>query len=59
MQSLYQQISTVLKQPDVSAKFEERGALVIGSTPEEANAVVRRETEVWHKLIRELKISLD
>ena len=59
VQSLYQQISTALKQPDVSAKFEERGALVIGSTPEEANAVVRRETEVWHKLIRELKISLD
>jgi tripartite-type tricarboxylate transporter receptor subunit TctC len=59
VQTLYQHISTVLKQPDVITKMEERGALVLGSTPEQANAVVRRETEVWHKLIRDLKISLD
>lgn len=48
-----------LKLPDVQASFAERGAQVVGNTPEQMGRFVREETVRWAQVIKEGKITVD
>lgn len=49
---LNQEISKVLKQPQIQTWFKTNGIDIIGSTPEQAAAFLRSEQEKFSKLIR-------
>lgn len=48
-----------LKLPDVQASFTERGAQVVGNTPEQMGRFVREETVRWAQVIKDGKITVD
>ena len=48
-----------LKLPEVRASFAERGAQVVGNTPEQMGQFVREEAARWGKVIRDGKITID
>lgn len=48
-----------LNEPAVHNKLVEFGIQPVGNSPEEFTAMLKSETERWHKLIGELGISLD
>jgi len=43
----------------VNKKLVEFGIEPVGSTPQEYAALVKSESDLWQKLIRDLKITLD
>ena len=56
---IYDASMTVLKDPDTIKKFEENGAFVIASTPEQFTETVKREVAKWKRVVDAKKISLD
>lgn len=56
---IYDAAITVLKDPDTVKKFEENGAFVVGSTPEQFTETVKREVAKWKRVVDAKKISLD
>jgi len=56
---LHTALMDAMKQPDVRARFESIGAEPVGSTPEELNAHLARESERWTKLITERGIKIE
>jgi tripartite-type tricarboxylate transporter receptor subunit TctC len=55
---LHREIVKALGRPDVSGRFAAEGSEVIGSTPEEAAAVLHRDMDMWADLIRRTGIRL-
>jgi tripartite-type tricarboxylate transporter receptor subunit TctC len=53
---LYGDVSKALAQPDVRDRIHAMGADVIGSTPAEFAAFMRRETAKWAKVVRDANI---
>jgi len=49
----------VLKDPALNAKLEAQGVDLKGSTPEELDLIMKRDTEKWANVIRDAKISLE
>ena len=47
-----------LRSPDVSKSLDERGATILGSTPEQFAKVLQGDYERWGKLIRDSKITI-
>jgi len=45
--------------PEVNRKLVDFGVEPVGSTPEQFAALLRSETALWHKLIRDLNITLE
>ena len=56
---IYDASMQVLKDPDTIKKFEENGAFVIGSTPEQFTEQIKREVSKWKRVVDAKKISLD
>ena len=56
---IYDAAIQVLKDPDTVRKFEENGAFVIGSTPEQFTEQIKREVAKWKRVVDAKKISLD
>ena len=57
--TLQKQVTAAIKTPAVNKKLVEFGIEPVGSTPQEYAALVKSESELWQKLIRDLKITLD
>lgn len=57
--TLQKNVAAAINHPNVSRKLIEFGVEPVASTPEQYAALIQSETVVWHKLIRDLKISLD
>ncbi len=53
------EINRILKMPDVAAKLENLGAIIVGSTPEEFDKYVKDEIAKWGKVARDNNIALD
>lgn len=59
VKKIYDASMTVLKDPDTVKKFEDNGAFVIASTPEQFTETVRREVAKWKRVVEAKKISLE
>jgi tripartite-type tricarboxylate transporter receptor subunit TctC len=59
VRKLHAEIAKALAQPDLRAKLAEQGLEPIGNSPEEFAAVIKAETPVWTKVIREAGIQAD
>ncbi len=53
------EINAILKQPDVVARMHAAGFDLIGGTPEDFGNLIRRETDTWRPVIRELDLKID
>ena len=52
-------VAAAIKHPEVNRKLVDFGVEPVGSTPEQFAALLRSETALWHKLIRDLNITLE
>jgi tripartite-type tricarboxylate transporter receptor subunit TctC len=59
IQRLQAEFARALRSPEVEARFRELGTEVIGSSPAEFAALLKKEYETQGRLIRELKISVN
>ena len=59
VERLSAELSKVLAQPDIKAKFAAAGAEVHSQGPQGFSAFVKSDNEKWAKLIRERKLQLD
>ncbi|HUP95115.1 MAG TPA: tripartite tricarboxylate transporter substrate binding protein [Burkholderiales bacterium] len=56
---LNRELLKALQSPDVLARLKNEGAEVIGSTPEDAAAIIRRDLDKWADVIRRTGIRAD
>ncbi len=56
---LHADITSVLARPDIRERFAGQGAEVVGGTPEQLAAFVRRESALYAKIIRSSGIKVD
>ena len=49
---LHRELLKALQSPDVLTRLKNEGAEVVGNTPDEATAIVRRDLEKWSEVIR-------
>ncbi len=59
IEALNRAVVASIRDPQINKKLVEFGIEPVGNTPEEYAALLQRETTRWHKLIRDLGISLD
>lgn len=59
IEALNKAVVSAIKDPAVQKKLVEFGVEPVGSTPAAYADLLRRETTRWHKLIHDLKITLD
>ena len=59
VKKIYDASMVVLKDPDTVKKFEDNGAFVIASTPEQFTETVKREVAKWKRVVDAKKISLE
>lgn len=52
-------IARVLKLPDIREKFATQGAIPVGNSPEEFAAWLKRETDVWGRIARQVGLKSD
>ncbi|MDD3758975.1 MAG: tripartite tricarboxylate transporter substrate binding protein [Advenella sp.] len=57
--SLNKKVVEVINEPAVNKKMIDFGIEPVGNTPEEYEELLNNERERWHKLISDLKITLD
>ncbi|KIQ27700.1 ABC transporter substrate-binding protein [Variovorax paradoxus] len=57
--TLNRQIVAAINEPSVRTRMIDFGVEPVGNTPAQYTALLKSETERWHKLIRDLKITLD
>jgi tripartite-type tricarboxylate transporter receptor subunit TctC len=53
------EINAILKQPDVVAKMNAAGFDLIGGTPDDFGNLIRRETETWAPVIKNVGLKVD
>jgi tripartite-type tricarboxylate transporter receptor subunit TctC len=56
---LHRELTKALQSPDVLARLKNEGAEVIGNTPEEASAIVRKDLDKWGDVIRRAGIKAE
>jgi tripartite-type tricarboxylate transporter receptor subunit TctC len=54
--TLSREVRRILAEPGMAEKFDTLGFTIVGSTPAEFDAFIKRETQRWPKTIRELGI---
>jgi tripartite-type tricarboxylate transporter receptor subunit TctC len=54
--TLSREVRRILAEPGMAEKFDTLGFTIVGSTPAEFDALIRREAQRWPKVIRELGI---
>jgi tripartite-type tricarboxylate transporter receptor subunit TctC len=57
--TLNRQLVAAINEPSVNKRMTDFGVEPVGSTPAQYAALLKSETTRWHKLIRDLKITLD
>ncbi|WPH12420.1 Bug family tripartite tricarboxylate transporter substrate binding protein [Variovorax paradoxus] len=57
--TLNRQLLAAINEPSVNKRMTDFGVEPVGSTPAQYAALLKSETTRWHKLIRDLKITLD
>ena len=57
--TLNRQLVAAIHEPSVNKRMTDFGVEPVGSTPAQYAALLKSETTRWHKLIRDLKITLD
>ncbi|AGU50802.1 putative Bug-like extracytoplasmic solute binding receptor, TTT family [Variovorax paradoxus B4] len=57
--TLNRQLVAAINEPSVRTRMTDFGVEPVGSTPAQYAALLKSETTRWHKLIRDLKITLD
>jgi len=57
--TLNKQVVAAIKEPTVNKRLVDFGVEPVGNTPAQYAELLRSETTRWHKLIRDLKITLD
>jgi tripartite-type tricarboxylate transporter receptor subunit TctC len=53
------ELARIIRLPDVSARIDELGLLPVGNTPEQFAAIVRSESVLYAKLIKDLNIKIE
>ena len=53
------EVTAIVKLPDVRQKFDEMGTIPVGSTPAEFESFIGSETAKWGKVIRDAKITAE
>jgi tripartite-type tricarboxylate transporter receptor subunit TctC len=53
---LNSEVAVVLKLPETSERLETDGAAPAGGTPEQFLATIKKEIEVWRKIVREVGV---
>ncbi|MFT8244422.1 tripartite tricarboxylate transporter substrate binding protein [Roseomonas sp. BN140053] len=56
---MHEVVTTVLREPEIRAKFEEQGAEVVASSPAECDRFLREEISKWGQVIRDNNIRAD
>ena len=56
---LNRQVVAAVRDPSVNKRLTDFGIEPVGNTPAQFSELLRSETERWHKLIRDLKITLE
>ena len=56
---LQKHVAAAIKTPEVHNKLVDFGIEPVGSTPQDYAELIKRESALWQKLIRDLKITLD
>jgi tripartite-type tricarboxylate transporter receptor subunit TctC len=56
IEKLHREVVRVLALPDLRQRFDDLGMEVVGNTPAEFAAVIRDETPIWAKVIRDAGI---
>lgn len=56
---LYEATAKVLKMPEVQEAVRNAGAETGGNSPQEANAIVRKETEMWAKVVKATGVKVE
>jgi tripartite-type tricarboxylate transporter receptor subunit TctC len=51
---LSNELIRILRQPDVKERFNSQGLDAVGSTPEELNALIRKEIVMYAKLVKQI-----
>jgi tripartite-type tricarboxylate transporter receptor subunit TctC len=59
VRDVYKGVLHALEAPDVKDRFTQLGFVIIGNTPEEFSAVVKREVEKYRKIITEAGIQVE
>lgn len=57
--TLNKQVVAAINTPDIHKRLVDFGVEPVGNTPEQYRALLETETTRWHKLIRDLNITLD
>lgn len=58
IRAVHRQAAAVLQVPEIKERFNTLGFVIIGNTPEEFSAIVKREVEKFRKIIAESGIEL-
>jgi tripartite-type tricarboxylate transporter receptor subunit TctC len=56
---LSKEIQRIVRLPEVAARIEDLGLQAVGGTPEELNAVLKSDTAVWARVIKEANIKIE
>ncbi len=56
---LADELAKVARAPDIAAKIESEGSVLVGSTPAEFRELISVETARWQKVVREAGIKID
>jgi tripartite-type tricarboxylate transporter receptor subunit TctC len=59
VEALHKQVAEAINHPAVRQKLIDFGIEPVASTPEQYAELLRKETVLWHKIIKQQGISLD
>lgn len=59
VERIYQGVKKALEEPGVKKRIEDTGSLVIGNTPEQFQAQIKAEFEIYKKVVDSQKLTLD
>jgi tripartite-type tricarboxylate transporter receptor subunit TctC len=59
LNQMHAELGKVLARSDVKTKLDQLGATVHASSPEEFGSLIKSETQLWSKVIRDAKIGQD
>jgi len=59
LKRLSQAVQDAYKRPQVQTGFADRGVEAVSSTPEQLNALIRRDTELWGQVVKAGNVTLE
>jgi tripartite-type tricarboxylate transporter receptor subunit TctC len=59
LKKLSQAVQEAYKRPQVQTAFADRGVEAVASTPEQLNALIRRDTELWGQVVKAGNVTLE